>query len=71
MYPKWKRGYIVGEMSEANFLLILYIRLNTLIIKYLRNTRSTYFPLVSALGGIRNILILGGVNIPCILIIVT
>ena len=20
MYPKWKRGYIVGEMSEANFL---------------------------------------------------
>ena len=20
MYPKWERGYIVGEMSEANFL---------------------------------------------------
>ena len=19
MYPKWERGYIVGEMSEANF----------------------------------------------------
>ena len=22
MYPKWERGYIVGEMSEANFLYI-------------------------------------------------
>ena len=20
MYPKWERGYIVGEMREANFL---------------------------------------------------
>ena len=23
MYTKWERGYIVGEMSEANFLCII------------------------------------------------
>ena len=22
IYPKWERGYIVGEMSEANFYFI-------------------------------------------------
>ena len=23
MYPKWKRGYIVGEMSKVNFMFNL------------------------------------------------
>ena len=55
MYPKWEQGYIVGEMSKANFLLLKiakeYIINITIIIIIIYNVYRYYVKTIAYIKG--------------------